>query len=1116
MKKIIDLSAWDSHALKKTLKIMRITLFLLFVGVIQMFATSTYSQATKVNIDLQNTSVEKVLTTIESQSEFYFLYNEKLIDVKRKVSVSEKNQPINKVLAKLFKGTGIDFQVIDRKIILAPVSLSTQQQTISISGIVKDETNEPIPGVSVFLKNTTIGTITDINGKYNLDNIPEDGILVYSFVGMTTKEIKVNGQKEINIILKNDAIGLEEVVAVGYGTQKKSDLTGAVSTIKQDAFNKGVVASPEQLLQGKVAGVNITSTSGEPGAAQSISIRGPGSIRSGNGPLYVVDGIPLSNDAVSPSGADMGYGTQSSKNPMDFINPDDIASIDVLKDASAAAIYGARGSNGVIIITTKSGKEGKSKIDYSSQLSVSKIAHKIGLLSTKEFTEKQTEYGNTDYIGNYDTDWQDQIYRTSISQNHNISISNGTSKSNYYASFGYFDQEGIVKESSMKRLNARINATQKMWDDVLTIKANLTGSVIKDNAAPIGNDPDATGDLITSALTMNPTLPAYDEDGDIYDNASYVNPLALLDIYTDYTKTIRIIGNLSADLKLTKNLHYKINLGGDVSTATRNTQISPYSYQALTSYTNGRVYISSLENENTLIDNLLTYNFKLQQNDFKLMAGHSYQKYYTRSYGFGSSDFSTNEISAIYDPGIGSTVSDSDGDWPTGSAETNELQSFFGRLNYAYAGKYLMTATLRVDGSSRFGDNNKYGTFPSVSGAWRISEESFMSNADFIHNLKLRAGWGETGNQEVPSKQTLASVTSDTSSGTGYALDGTTSDAGVSYVRNANPDLKWEVVTQTNLGLDFGFFDGKISGTIDYFNKATTDALLEVTVTDPLETAGGSSTWTNLSDTKIINKGWEFSLTYENKIGKLNYSIGANASLLQNTIKNLDGIYYTGGLSGSGLSNYYVQAFQNNTSVGAFYIPKFIGLDSDGLSLYQAADGSEIHGDDVTTEDYVVTDSALPDVTYSFFVSLDYKNFDFALNFNGVEGNKIYNNTANALFKTTLLDGGNNVSKKLIEDYPNESTSNTDIPSTRYLENGSFLRLNNATLGYTIKNFKTKYISNARIFVTGQNLFCVTNYSGYDPEVNTNKNLSNRTSYGIDMSSYPKARTFVFGVNVSF
>ncbi len=1106
----------------RMLKFMNLYALFLIVGINQAMAIDSYPQKTRLSLDMTNSMVKEVLVEIEKKTEFFFLYSNEYINVERKIDVHFSNKKIDEVLEEIFRGTNVKYTIQDRQIILLPENseenskINTYQQTLNVTGLVKDRAGTPLPGVAVIVKGTTSGTITDIEGNYSLTDVPTNATLVYSFIGMRTLEVPVNGKNKIDVVLEEDAIGIDEVVAIGYGTLRKKDLTGAVSTVDQENFNKGVVVSPEQLLQGKVSGVYITSSSGEPGASQSITIRGPGSIRSGNGPLYVIDGVPLSNDATSPGGVDMGFGNQTAKNPMNFINPNDIESIDVLKDASAAAIYGARGSNGVIIITTKSGKKGSAKVDYSSELSISRVANKIEVLSANKFRDYQNNLNNDQYIGTASTDWQDEIFRRAISQNHKISLSSATETTNYYASLSYFDQEGIIKSSNLDRYTGRINAGQSFWQEKLKINLNLTASVIHDDAVPIGDNPDAGGDLITNALIMNPTYPVKNSDGTYFDQEGSINPVALLDLYTDFTKTRRILGNIDATLKLTKGLSYKINLGIDNTSSSRNTQIDPHNYTGITISPEGRVYISSLENENFLVDNILTYDFNIKDHKLKLMAGHSYQNFNIRSFGFGASNFSTDEIDAIYNPGIGGVVSQSNGDWPSGWARKDELQSFFGRLNYSLHDKYLFTGTLRYDGSSRFGANNKYGTFPSLSAGWRISEEEFMKNIEALSNLKLRAGWGQTGNQEVPSKQTLASVYSGTNSQVGYPLTQANVLPGIIFVRNANPDLKWEVVTQTNIGLDFGFFQGKIYGSVDYFNKVTTDALLEVNITDPLESAGGSTTWKNLSGTEIINKGLDLDLGYQGKSGDFNYTFGANVSFLDNKIKNLQGIYYSGSLEGPGMTSERVLAYIDGESIGSFYLPEFKGLDANGLSVYVGADGSEKYAPDITSDDFKVVGSAIPDFTYNFYGSFDYKGFDLSFNFNGVSGNMIYNNTSNAYFRRQFLDGGNNTAKKLLDDFPNENVTNSDKPSTRYLEDGSYLRLSNATLGYNFKKFNTNYIKNLRVYITGQNLFVITGYSGYDPEVNTNKNISGITSYGIDLSSYPKARTFLFGVNVSF
>lgn len=986
-----------------------------------------------------------------------------------------------------------------------------------ITGVVVDDQNVPLPGANVVVKGTTNGVVSDFDGNFTISVGSGLNTLEVSYIGYMTKEVILDGSSNYSIQLEPSSTGLDEVVVVGYGTQKKSDLTGAIGSVSSENFNKGVAVSPQRLLQGKIAGVNVTSSSGEPGAAQNVTIRGPGSIRSGNGPLYVVDGVPLGGNATTPSGPDMGFGGQAPQDPLNFINPNDIQSIDVLKDASAAAIYGSRGSNGVIIITTKTGKRGKSKVEYNTELGISNVAHKIDVLTADEFRAFQRSGGGTpNYIESetVNTDWQDQIFRTAFSQNHRLSLSNASENSNYFASISYIDQEGVIKDSGLKRYTGRVNLGQNVWEDKLKIKFNLTASQVRSDGVPIGDRPSADGDLITNALIMNPTMPPYNADGSIFDKAGVINPMALLDIYTDFTTSTRILGNVDATLNIIKGLDYRINLGVDNAVSNRSSQISRHDYVGIQESPEGRLTISNGESRSFLVDNILTYDFSVKEHKITAMAGFSYQNFFNRGYSFGVRNFSTDEIEAYYNPIIGGQIDNEDR--PRGSAAKDELQSFFGRLNYAYSNKYLLTATLRHDGSSRFGQNNKYATFPSFSAAWRLNNEDFLSSWKGLSNLKLRAGWGQTGNQELPSKQTLASVVSSTESGTGYPVQGDNIQPGIRFVRNENPDLKWEVVTQTNLGLDFGFFQGNLYGSIDVFNKTTTDALLQVNVVDPLESAGGATLWKNLKGTEIVNKGLELALAYGSSKGDFTYDIGANATFLNNVIHNLSGLYLSGGLNGPGLTGETALAYIDEESIGSFYLPEFLGLDQNGQSLYQGADGTEKFGSAITSDDYKVVGSAIPNFTYNFFLNMQYRKFDFSMSFNGISGSMLYNNTANAYFRRGFLAGGNNVGKKLLDDFPNESNNNIDKPSSRYLEKGDFLRLNNASLGYSLDVSNLKFLDKLRLYVTGQNLFVITDYSGYDPEVNTDKNVGGRLSYGIDMSSYPKARTFILGVNVSF
>lgn len=561
---------------------------------------------------------------------------------------------------------------------------------------------------------------------------------------------------------------IEEVVMIGYGSQKKSDVTGAVGSVKAEDFNKGMVANVGQLIQGKVAGVNVSNVSGEPGANQNIIIRGVGSLRSGTTPLYVIDGFVIDNS-----------NTGTANNPMNFINPDDIESLDVLKDASAAAIYGARGANGVIIITTKKGKKGRTQMNLSSNLTISNLANKMNVFGADEFRRQVTAAGGKlDDMGG-STDWQDELTRTGVSKNVNFSASGATDTSNYYAVLGYEDQEGILYNSNLTRYSGRINASQKAFDGRVNVDFNLSGARTENNR------PNAT-DVVSNMLTWNPTYPAYTNGAPttVFNNGAF-NPLIRREIYKDFTTNNRILANVSPSVEIIKGLTYKLNLGIDYSTAERVIQNIPNAVPLEI----GTLNLSNYSNNNTLVENTLTYQFKINSHDFNVMAGHSYQRLMLTSRGWYYQNFPINGIEPQYQiPAAGATNQTT-----SIIANKNELQSWFGRINYDFQDKYLLTATLRADGSSKFGANNKYGYFPSVALGWNISKESFMENVSTINNLKLRASWGTTGNQEVPGKETKRSYRAD-SGGTAqstYPLnDSGNYPVGIYLVRADNPDLQ--------------------------------------------------------------------------------------------------------------------------------------------------------------------------------------------------------------------------------------------------------------------------------------------------------------------------------------
>jgi len=972
-----------------------------------------------------------------------------------------------------------------------------------ISGTVTDETGSPLPGAAVLIKGTTKGTTTDAEGKFLIE-ADANAVLQISFVGYNPKEVSVNGQSSLVVQLTPNLSQLNEVVVVGYGTQKKSDVTGAISSLKSESFNRGVVTNPGQLLQGKVSGVNVTSASGEPGAAQNVIIRGIGSLRSGTQPLYVVDGFLLDN---SSQGVDT--------NPLNFLNPNDIESIDVLKDASATAVYGSRASNGVVVITTKKGRSGKTEMSFSASSAWSSLSRKIGVFSADAFRGQVQANGGTLVDGGGNTDWQDELSQTGLSKQLDLSIGGAaTEKFSYYASVGYQDQEGILKNSNLKRYSGKLNMSQKAFNGRLNVDYNLTASHTENLRPSIGS-------TISDMLSLNPTVPAYTDGEPTLLPTNNLNPLKRYQIFSDKAVNNRILATISPSVELFNGLVYKLNLGVDYSATNRDQQYKPFPAVVNESnVSNGSLSTLIGANTNKLVENTLTYNWRNDAHNLIVLAGHSYQSFLEEGRTFTYNGFANNNIEPKYQDQTSTTA------FPTsvnGVAVKNELQSFFGRVNYTFKDKYLFTATLRADGSSKFGANNKYGYFPSVAAGWNIGNEDFMASS-FVSNLKLRASWGQTGNQEIPSKITKASYAEDRliTGGQSFNTYPLTPNAtaiggypyGIVYTRLANPDLQWEVSTQFNAGIDFGLFENRLSGTLDYFNKQSSNILLEVTPADPVQPT--ATYWTNIRNMKIQNNGIELALDYNGTIGgAFSYNIGGNVTYIQNKVKDSPySVLTTGAAQGSGQTGATINGYINNEPIGAFYMFEFEGIGDNGLNRFRDAnsDGATLDND------RRVVGSAIPQFLYAYHLNFKYKGFDLGINFNGVAGNKVYNHTAMSLFTKAQLTKSNNTSDFAVQ-YPNEAISNANTVSTRYLENGSFLRLNNATLGYNLSPEKiglANVVRNIRLSVTGQNLFVLTDYSGFDPEINTGSTMGGIQTFGIDYFTYPKARTFLISLNATF
>jgi len=980
---------------------------------------------------------------------------------------------------------------------LHPVPERQVMRQATMKGVVVRADNTPIAGATVKSLSSGQTTTTNDQGGFTLSAKKGDKLLV-SYVGYTAQEFTID-QDVIRVILTESSNQLDEIVVVGYGNQTKADITGAVTQLKADNIKQGMTVSVDNMLQGKVPGVRIAQSSGEPGAGVDVFIRGVGSIRSGSTPLFVVDGVPLSNDNVSAGGANFGLGSSEAKNPLNFLNTSDIETITVLKDASAAAIYGARGSNGVVLITTKKGSKEEPSLTYDAYVGTSSVIKKLDLLSADTYRAAVAE----DYDHHGNTDWQDVIYRNATTQNHNLSFSKATSTGNYLASVSRMDQDGIVQKSSFKRTTARLNGEESFFDNKrLRIKMNLTASDIQETGVPNGNTAGSDGQLIIHALMADPTRTVYDENGEYTNfnmNAHY-NPAYLLHIYDDKTNTFRVLGNLEATLRLLPGLDYRFNLGVDKSTSERNSTIFPN----ITDRTpNGAYMQNNLSSLTTLIDHYLTYNLSIDKHQMEMLGGFSYQQFKFSGTAFGIEDIANQGegVAPEYNPGYSGTPRT-----PSGYAQENELQSFFGRVNYNYDNRYLVTASLRADGSTRFGKNNKYGYFPSFALGWVLSRESFLNDNKAINELKLRASWGQTGNQEVPNKITQASYS--LSPGSGYYFNSDLALVnGVTINRTANPELRWEVVEQYNLGLDFNIWNNKLYGSLEFYNKTTKDPILNIP-SEPLSPT--TTVWKNV-DARLVNKGLEFLLGSQLVSKKdFTWTLDVTGATLSNVIKDLPvSELYSGSISGPGLSDVNANIYKNGYEAGSFFMLKHLGYDDEGRDIIEDYNNDGVIG----VDDRQIFEGALPNFNFGINSQMRYKQFDFAFSFLGQTGGYLVNNTALDLNINSLASDRNVLAK-----YYNAGANpdNAVQLSSLYLEKSDMLRLTNVRLGYTFMLNQWKWLQSVNMYVSAQNLLTISNYSGYDPLVNTAKTVGGNQSLGIDYTTYPAAKTFMLGATIKF
>lgn len=1090
--------------LKKLMLMTKLTVFLSLFFVVQLSA-NVYSQ-TRLNVDSKNKTVKEVLSEIENQSEFRFFYNEKFMDLNRRINFNIINKEITAVLDNLFGASDVTYKIMENNlIVLTPEDVL---QNNSISGQVTDTEGDPLPGVTVMIKGTTQGTVTDFNGNYSISGISAGTTLVFSYIGMKTQELVVDNRQLINVVMEVDAIGIEEVVAIGYGTMKKSDLTGAVSQVKNETLEAVPVYNMEQALKVGAAGVRVVQNSGIPGGRIQVRIRGGNSMIGDNQPLYVVDGFPVTG----------GIG---------FLNPADIESVDILKDASATAIYGSRGANGVVLITSKRGRAGqKSRVEINSFYGMQQEINRFDVLDAKEYAIIANEwlknkgldpYFNVDQVQNPGTDWQDVIMRNAPLHNHTITFTGSSAKTRFSVSGNYYDQEGILLNSGVKRGSGRINLDHEM-NSWLNIGLNLQLSRRERFSVQSDNGFRGTG-LLSAAVSAPPTLPVYNDNGLPYEieqeynfgSADMRNPMVYAS-RKNRSFSNSIIGNTTFDVKFTNELSLRTLLGLQYQYSLGD-NYSPIIYQS----DRGSASISNSYSNSFLNENTLTYE-KVINDTHKLnvLGGYTYQTSMYRNSSIGVSGFANN-TTENYDLGAAETIGN-----PGSGYSDWTLASFLARVNYSYNDKYMITASIRADGSSRFGANNKWGYFPSGAVAWRISEESFMEDIDIINSLKLRASYGVTGSTALSPYQSLNRLNS-----VKYIYDGQADVIGYVPVGISNSALKWESTSQLDIGFDLNVVNDRLRFVFDYYKKNTTDLLASV----PLPpSVGFGSIYQNIGE--IQNKGFELSVNADILRGEFKWIASAQISSNKNEVIELAGGSDILGAE-QGAAWPPINIAREGEPLGAFYGFLEDGLDENGFIKYQDLSGPDGVPDGVINAlDRVILGSNYPDLVYGFTSDFNYKGFELNLIFEGVYGNEIFNATNGTVLNS--FQRGNNQLKDIMGNYwtPENPDPNAKYPkisdatqitgSERFIEDGSYLRLKSLKLAYSLplEQMGINVFDVAQVYISGTNVFTLTNYTGLDPEVNTrgsdSGNVANRLWIGVDQFGYPAAKVYAIGLKLSF
>ncbi|MEN7551308.1 TonB-dependent receptor [Rapidithrix thailandica] len=1122
--------------------------FFIQVAAIQLLVASPSSsqslEEVRISINLRQVRLTEVLSEIELKTDFQFAYNAKVNQSAGLVDLHIQNGSLKTVLENIAQQTAFNFKRINQNIYVIDRLEEPQQRVevseelvkdITVSGKVTDEeSGEPLPGASVVVVGTTMGTITDFNGEFKLSFPDTYQMLAISYMGYVTSEINISGKSRVEVALQPDATQLEELVVMGYDIQEKKDITGSVATINPEEVKSLPTASIDKMLDGRMAGVQVL-TDNAPGGNVTVRIRGYGTINN-NDPLYVIDGVPVSGG-------------------LNTVNPADIESIQVLKDAAAASIYGSRAANGVVVITTKQGSGEESTISFNAYGGIQKAFNLPKMLSARQYgdmlwqavkndggTPSSDVYGDDpnqavvpqwlneeQTLPSADVDWVQEIFEPAAVQSYNLSVSKGNEKGRHALTLGYYNQEGIIKYTGFERYTARFNSSYKI-KNLINVGENFSATFSRTTDVGINT---SLGSIVYDAFQFPSIVPVRDSEGNFGGNPlnDLANPLGSLHRGKDNVKkNIRILGNAFAELDL-KYFSFKTNIGIDFQNYNYR-GFSPKFDEILVSRNVNSLGTNNSFNYQLTWSNTLNYQRDFGKHSFDVLLGQEAIQYYYEG-------FSASRQSFLYeDPNFRYLSYGTDNQLNSGSANEWSLLSYFGKLNYSFNDKYLFSATLRRDGTTRL-NNNKWGTFPAFSVGWRISEEPFFDFGRAFNSLKLRMSWGQTGNQQVPAYSTLFSYQNNATY-SNYAIDGAQEAIGNGLVqtRVANPNLKWEVTSQTSIGLDFGFFDDKLQMTAEYFNKITDDILIYSPI--PL-TYGGTNDGTWINGGKMKNSGLELALKYKGNVSALNYNLGVNLTAYKNELTELHSVSYLGIPSSSLHSVNFDQEISRTAvgqPIGSFYGYEAMGIfksqeevDAHGIQP-NAQPGDlrfkDVDGDgDLDDADRTYIGSPHPDLILGFNMNFYYKGFDLAMLFNASFGNDIYNLTKykTEFFNQAAYNKSEDVMNAWTPDNPNaeiprltlDDPNNNIRVSSYYVEKGSYFKLYNVQLGYTFPSDKMKGMD-LRVFGQVNNVFTITNYGGMTPEIGL-QNYSSRNrnlDIGVDRGIYPPSRTFTLGLNLNF